>query len=311
MCDDRTFHEVWDWNLNVEFDAMVAAVKSGKSSIVALDTEFPGFLRGGCRTVPRDVRYQTLRENVDRLRLIQVGLAVAGTDGSLRGVWNFNLQFDVTVDLHTESAVNFLRRAGIDFDRHAHQGIEAKSLGWRLARSCLVGAHPGTPLWVTFTGEYDFGFLLKLMTCDLPLPHSSGTFDALLATFCPKRHELRSELPTGSLENLSREKRVNRRGMAHTAGSDALLTLEMYLLIVRCKEPEPAGDLDDEDEDDLIEVDRRHEMMSYHVPSNNGMDWSTWQMQQNFYAGATGMWGTQLPEEQGNFYWSDPWPAAA
>merc|ERR1719261_118178 len=100
--------------------------------------------------------------NVDQLRPIQVGCAVASTDGVLRGVWNFNLQFDVATDLHTEASVAFLSAAGVDFPRHAVEGIEASRLGERLARSALVGQHSKCPWWVTFSGAYDFGYLLKL-----------------------------------------------------------------------------------------------------------------------------------------------------
>ena len=33
-----------------------------------------------------------LGENVDRLRLIQLGAAVADADGTVRGAWSFNLK---------------------------------------------------------------------------------------------------------------------------------------------------------------------------------------------------------------------------
>mmetsp|Transcript_51906 Transcript_51906/g.110911 ORF Transcript_51906/g.110911 Transcript_51906/m.110911 type:complete len:394 (+) Transcript_51906:70-1251(+) len=235
--DNKEVHEVWTWNFDKEFaDLLAAASGEAGGAILALDMEFPGFLRQEPRSGARAVRYQALRENVDRLRPIQLGAAVAGADGGLRGVWSFNLQFNVDVDLHTEKSVAFLRAAGIDFPRHASEGIEATTLGQRLAGSLLVGLHGLVARWVTFSGSYDLGYLLKLLTANRPLPRDHGSFDSALSTFCPRRHELRDELgPHGSLESLAKKFGLQRHGMAHTAGSDALLTLELFVKVVGTK----------------------------------------------------------------------------
>lgn len=231
--------EVWAWNLDLEFSEFVAAASdgSGDGSIVALDMEFPGFLRQQPRSdAPgaHAAKYQALRENVDHLRPIQLGVAVAGPDGVLRGVWSFNLSFNLNVDLHTEKSVAFLRAAGIDFQRLAAEGIEASALGLRLARSRLVKSFHGSklPQWVTFSGTYDLGYLIKLLTASRPLPYSSVAYDAALEALCPTRFELRDHLPRGSLDVVAKQHGLIRRGVAHTAGSDALLTLDLYFCIV-------------------------------------------------------------------------------
>jgi len=228
----RDFHEVWSWNLEEEFDALLGAVAAEEGVLVALDMEFPGFVCAEPRVGARDVRYQALRENVDSLRPIQLGAAVSSADGVLRGVWTFNLLFDIQTDLHTEQSIEFLRAAGIDFPRHASEGIDAENLGRRLAGSYLVGQHSRTPSWITFSGAYDLGYLLKLLTGGRPLPQETSSFDAALRIFCPKRHELRDQLPHGSLESLARQYSIRRHGTAHTAGSDALLTLELFLCLI-------------------------------------------------------------------------------
>lgn len=236
-------HDVWAWNLDAEFAALLMAasvvprstrVEGSGSVILAFDVEFPGFLHQEPRMGARTVRYQVLRENVDRLRPIQLGVAVAGQDGVLRGVWSFNLRFDVNVDLHSAKSVAFLRAAGIDFPRHAVEGIDAAALGQRLAASALVGWHARAPWWVTFSGFYDFGYLLRMLTRD-KLPQNFGGFDITLSFFCPRRHELRDELPHGSLDSVARKHGLQRRGLAHTAGSDALLTLELFLTVAGVK----------------------------------------------------------------------------
>lgn len=222
--------EVWHCNFEEEFQALLTAFADEASCVVALDMEFPGFLRDEPRWMEsQEVRFQALRENVDQLRPIQVGLAVAGDDRVVRGSWTFNLRFDLKAERHTGSSVEFLRRAGVDFARHAEEGLDAAVFGRRLFASRLVGLHRSTPTWVTFAGAYDFGFLLKLLSGDQPLPPTRGAFRQALELLCPRRCELRDELPHGSLGSLGQQLGVARHGRAHTAGSDALMTLEIYI----------------------------------------------------------------------------------
>eukprot|EP00928_Gymnodinium_smaydae_P062767 TRINITY_DN46555_c0_g1_i1.p1 TRINITY_DN46555_c0_g1~~TRINITY_DN46555_c0_g1_i1.p1 ORF type:complete len:507 (-),score=83.80 TRINITY_DN46555_c0_g1_i1:104-1450(-) len=235
----RRVREVWAWNLETEFEAFVAAASGDGSNgaMLALDMEFPGFIRQEPRSGAPGLRYQALRENVDRLRPIQLGAAVSSVEGELRGVWNFNLKFDVDTDLHTEKAVAFLRAAGLDFPRHASEGIEASALGELLAGSRLVGQQKRSPWWVTFSGSYDLGYLLKMLTSNRPLPRDEEAFESILSAFCPKREELREHFPYGSLDRLAQRHGVARYGMAHTAGSDALLTLELFIRLIRWRAP--------------------------------------------------------------------------
>lgn len=223
----RQVRQVWTWNLDKEFNALLATVvASGSATLIAMDTEFPGFLRERPDFAPLAEKYDALRCNVDIFRPIQLGLAVVGADKTVLGAWCFNLHFDLAVDLHTEASVEFLCRAGIIFPRHATEGICALSLGQRLAASALVGSD--TVGWVTFAGIYDFGYLMKLLT-GKALPADKATFDNALTTFCPRQYELRDWLPYGSLESLVQQYGVQRHGAAHTAGSDALATAELFL----------------------------------------------------------------------------------
>jgi len=279
--------QVWAKNFDMEFGALLAAAAGeAGGAIVALDMEFPGFLRQEPRSGARAVRYQVLRENVERLRPIQLGAAVASADGMLRGAWCFNLRFDVDVDLHTAESVAFLRAAGIDFPRHAKEGIEAATLGRRLAGSVLVGQHGRVPWWVTFSGNYDLGYLLKLLTSNRPLPRDFGTFDVALSTFCPRRHELRDELPYGSLDSLAQRHGVKRHGAAHTAGSDALLTLELFLR-VSGKQAARASHLGSREAEDA------RWGTSWHLDGTNGGAINCWDPHQQWYSGDcwdTGSW---------------------
>lgn len=228
----RQVREVWAWNFEEEFASfMVTAVQpclGGVGAVLALDIEFPGFLRETSKSQAPAAYYQALRENVDLLWPIQIGVAVANYDGTVRGVWSFNLRFDAAVDAHSKSSVAFLSQAGIDFERHRAEGIQAAELGRRLAASLLVGPHEHTPYWLTFSGLYDLGYLLKILTSGRPLPSEPITFNSIVSMYCPRRCDLRDILPVGSLEMLGKKHGVKRYGAAHTAGSDALLTLELY-----------------------------------------------------------------------------------
>lgn len=228
------FHEVWENNFEMQFEALLHAVTAagGCDAIVAMDMEFPGFPCNDPQFSPPAVHHQALRCNVDQLWPIQVGVAVMGADGMQHGVWTFNLRFDPAVDTHTEESLTFLCRAGLDIPRHRTEGISALELGCKLAHSSLIGPHGLAPCWLTFSGSYDWAYLLKLVTLGKPLPSVASSYEKALAVHCPKRHELRDFLPEakGSLEALGRMHGVKRSGKAHTAGSDALLTAELFLI---------------------------------------------------------------------------------
>jgi CCR4-NOT transcription complex subunit 7/8 len=228
-CDGGdVIREVWAWNFETEFRAMIAACRHG-GCLAALDMEFPGFVREEPRACSKAVRYQVLRENVDKLWPVQVGIAVADADGTLVGVWSFNLRFDAQKDASSAAGMVFLRRAGLDFRRHLADGIPVNQFGARLADSPMFRSNRQAPWWLTFSGSYDLGYLLKLLSFGRPLPTEAGEFDEQLSSVCPWRYELRDQLPRGSLETLGWSHGVPRKGAAHTAGSDALLTLELFL----------------------------------------------------------------------------------
>jgi len=227
------FHEVWEKNFEEEFEALLSAVTKGggPEATIAMDMEFPGFPRNDPQFSSPALHHQALCCNVDQLWPIQLGVAVVGQNGTHHGVWTFNLRFDPEIDAHTPESLTFLRRAGLDFVRHRTDGIDALVLGRKLANSTLIG--PRAPCWLTFSGAYDWGYLLKLVRLGRALPSPASTYNQVLAAYCPRRQELRDWLPEGSLEALGRRHGVKRYGSAHTAGSDALLTLELHILFTQ------------------------------------------------------------------------------
>ena len=88
--------------------------------------------------------------------------------------WQFNFrEFDVAADMYAADSIELLRHSGIDFAAHAARGIDTRRFGEALLVSGVV-LIPDVR-WITFHSGYDFGYLLKLVTC-LPLPATEAEF---------------------------------------------------------------------------------------------------------------------------------------
>jgi CCR4-NOT transcription complex subunit 7/8 len=78
-------HEIRDvWAFNVEEEMAAIREIVDRYNYVAMDTEFPGVVARpiGNFTSTSDYHYQTLRCNVDLLRIIQLGLTFSGNVAS-------------------------------------------------------------------------------------------------------------------------------------------------------------------------------------------------------------------------------------
>ena len=221
-CGPCGIREVWAQNLQLELlELSYAMLMAGPEALIAIDTEFPGVLQEDAWKKADDLQYLAMKESVDLMPPIQVGLAV-GKHGRCLGAWNFNLSYNLEEELHTDASVEFLMAAGIDFERHAKEGIDGRLLGAAFQESKLLSSS-----WVTFQGLYDLAYLVKLLLPG-PLPDTSHDFQSLVRQSCASHHELRDFLPQGSLASLMERHGVMRKGRAHAAGSDALGTLELF-----------------------------------------------------------------------------------
>jgi len=224
--EQRVCREVWETNFEDEIKNCLAALAHVKDGFVAFDTEFPGVVCDERKAKAQTSQYRAVRDNVNILNPIQIGLAVADASGMPVGVWNFNLRFDLSRDLHADDAVEFLTAAGVDFPRHARDGIYSSRVGWSLATSPALGLDTSVK-WITFSGSHDWGYLLKILS-GKQLPNDRENYKRALEQMCPKRFELRDCLPYGSLESLLEREKIIRCGRAHSAASDALATLDLY-----------------------------------------------------------------------------------
>lgn len=203
--------------------------------LLTQDTEFPGIVARPIGTFrgSTDYHYQTLRCNVDLLRMIQLGITVCDEHGNLPPetcTWQFNFRFDTNTDMCAPDSLELLLQAGLDFERHRHYGIDHGHFGEMLITSGLALFEDVK--WVSFHSGYDFGYLLKLVTCQM-LPANETEFFALLHQWFPCIYDIKylmrsSKTLKGGLQEVADDLQVTRIGQQHQAGSDSLLTASTF-----------------------------------------------------------------------------------
>lgn len=237
------------------------------------DTEFPGIVARpmGAFTSKADYHYQTLRCNVDLLKIIQLGITLSAEDGSLppthptdenghpiatNGLpvpctWQFNFRFSLENDMYSSDSTSMLAKAGIDFAMHDKNGIDPHEFASLLMTSGLVLSDDVH--WISFHSGYDFGYMMKILMCQ-PLPDDEVAFHKLLMIFFPSLYDVKyltkhaSQTQTvndqpisqqavqvfaslghkSGLQDIADELEVKRTGIAHQAGSDSLVTGEIF-----------------------------------------------------------------------------------
>ena len=234
--DSIQIREVWNDNLEEEFSLIREIVDD--YPYIAMDTEFPGIVVRSIRIFKSsyDYHYQTLKDNVDLLKLIQLGLTFSDEDGNLPTcngdddrfcIWQFNFrEFNVNEDVFATDSIELLKQSGIDFKKNNENGIDARRFGELLMSSGIVlndNVH-----WVTFHSGYDFGYLLKLLTCQ-KLPDTQVGFFNLINLYFPTVYDIKYLMKFcnslhGGLNKLAELLEVERVGICHQAGSDSLLT---------------------------------------------------------------------------------------
>jgi CCR4-NOT transcription complex subunit 7/8 len=110
-----------------------------------------------------EYHYQTIRVNVDSLRVVQVGLSLLDHTGALAPgpcTWQFNFRFNIAKEIVSPDAVALLHRSGVNFVKLASAGIDPHHFGELLTSSGMVLVKG--PKWITFHSGYDFAYILKV-----------------------------------------------------------------------------------------------------------------------------------------------------
>ncbi|KAJ8513841.1 hypothetical protein OPV22_004275 [Ensete ventricosum] len=199
---------------------------------VAVDTEFPGFIRSTPPYASEEDLYADVKYNVDSMKLIQLGIALFDENGNTpwQGCcWQFNFSdFDPSVHPSSPKSLELLRRSGHDLERNRREGIDCDKWS-NILRNKLFDRRYGS-VYVTFHGLYDVAYVIKLVTGGAPLPATLREFTAAarrvfgtfydikyIAKYCDgfRGREL-------GLARLAQELGVDRDGTAHQAAYDSL-----------------------------------------------------------------------------------------
>lgn len=234
--DSEQILNVWKDNLHSEMRKIGDLIQ--KYSYISMDTEFPGVVArpiGSFRS-PSSFAYQQLRCNVDLLNIIQLGISLSDAEGNRPcpvNTWQFNFGFSLETDMYAQESIDLLIEAKIDFREHEKNGIKVEEFGEILMTSGLVMSEE--VVWVSFHSAYDFGYLIKVLTCN-PLPEKEEDFYRFLNALFPDFYDIKflvqnSKYLKKGLQEISNDLGLIRSGIQHQAGSDALLTSHAFFRI--------------------------------------------------------------------------------
>jgi CCR4-NOT transcription complex subunit 7/8 len=204
---------------------------------VGMDTEFPGVIYQ-CPVATEDFYYTYTKVNVDKLKLIQLGITLTNDKGESPynySTWQFNLNFDIDKDKHSNESISMLYNSGIDFNLMKNKGIPHSLFAEYLLVSGLVLNEKIT--WICFNGSSDFAYLLKYLI-NGPLPDDEESFIELVNLYFPNLYDIKylvndNEAYKGGLNRLAKELEVERNGEIHQAGSDSQVTSDVFFRLIR------------------------------------------------------------------------------
>ena len=228
--NDSCIVEVYEENFNEEMKNISLLIK--EYNYVGMDTEFPGIVYS-LTNITDDFYYKSLKLNVDSLKLIQLGITLSNNKGEFPSpyhTWQFNFEFDYTKDKFSKSSMHLLMSSGIDFNKMKEKGINHKKFFEQFKTSGLV-LNPNVN-WVSFHGSYDFAYLLSNLLGN-SLPKNEKDFTQILGLFFPNHYDIRILVKDkyylkGGLNKLANSLDVERKGRNHQAGSDSLVTIDVF-----------------------------------------------------------------------------------
>lgn len=204
---------------------------------VGMDTEFPGVLYP-CKSFTTDFYYKFTKENVDKLKLIQIGISLFNKKGEkppFPSTWQFNLKFDLKKDEIAQDALNLLKSSGLDFDKLKNKGIKHELFAeYFISSGLILNEHV---IWISFNGFSDFAYLINLAS-NQKMPESENEFSENLELYFPNVYDIKKMLANidlfkGGLNKVAKELKVERFGEMHQAGSDSMVTGEVFFSLLK------------------------------------------------------------------------------
>lgn len=237
--ENLMIREVWANNLENEMELIKEISKI--YNFLSIDTEFPGIVVRLKKEKNGIQNYQNIKDNVDLLKLIQLGLTFCNEKGELPhvegvpSIWQVNFrEFKLGKDPNARESIDLLKQSGIDFELYELQGADVMRFGELLV---LYGIVLNSKIkWITFHGAYDFGYLLKACNRSY-LPITEIEFFQELSFFFPNVYDVKNIVKfcnlCGGLSRLAHFLHVKRFGIEHQAGSDSLLTAQIFIKITK------------------------------------------------------------------------------
>lgn len=117
-------------------------------------------------------------------------------------------------DMYAQDSIDLLTNSGINFAKHEQFGIDVEVFGEVLTSSGLVLLDDVK--WISFHSGYDFGYLLKVLTCHT-LPVEESDFFTLLKTYFPCIYDIKFLMKScktlkGGLQEVADDLKVRERG---------------------------------------------------------------------------------------------------
>ena len=232
--------EVFASDLKTELRKIKAIIDKEEYIYIGMDTEFPGTVYN-IDNITNDFYYKTMILNVNSTKLIQLGITLTNKKGEFPKeypyhTWQFNFQFDIEKDKYSEESINLLKSNGIDFKKLKENGINHKTFAKELFNSALV-LNPQVK-WISYQGSYDFAYLLKLLRNE-NLPEEEKEYIDKLKVYFPEYYDVRMLIKEndfyfhGGLNRLIANLEIERKGINHQAGSDAIATVEAYHKLIK------------------------------------------------------------------------------
>ena len=239
-CPNVYVKEVYEDNFIEEINKITELIEDDYN-VIGMDTEFPGTVYNIKNYTKKNIYYETIRMNINSLKLIQLGISLRNKKGEYPSkysyyTWQFNLKFDISKDIYSPKSIELLTNAGINFENLKNNGIDSQIFAQYLMTSGLV-LNPDIN-WISFQGSYDFGYLLRLLL-NKPLPGTENEFIDLLNLYFPNYYDIRILSKDicclqGGLNKIAHRLSIDRGASeAHQAGSDSYITIEVFMKLIK------------------------------------------------------------------------------
>ncbi len=227
---NQTIIEVYEDNFISEIKRVGTYLKD--YPYIGMDTEFPGTVYP-CMEYTQNFYYKYIRNNVNQLKLIQLGITLCNEKGETApegSTWQFNLRFNLEKDNHSKESIAMLTECGIDFNVLKQRGIHHHTFAEYFFVSGLILNEDVK--WISFNGFSDFAYLLRI-ALNTNLPESENEFISLLDLYFPEYYDEKilsnvNDNLKGGLNKLAQQLNVERFGLVHQAGSDSMVTADVF-----------------------------------------------------------------------------------